>query len=122
MTTHLITTEQQGSVFVIRLSSPENRNSLTTELRQQLGDAVELAERDRAVRAVFLTAEGPTFCSGGDFKMLQTAVRPVARAPALPQPEPLAGAADHAGQAGRGGRARPLRWAAAWGWRSPATW
>ena len=59
-------------MLVIRLSSPENRNSLTTALREQLGDAVEVAERDRSVRSVFFTADGPTFCSGGDFKMLQT--------------------------------------------------
>jgi 2-(1,2-epoxy-1,2-dihydrophenyl)acetyl-CoA isomerase len=72
----LVTTATEGSVLVIRLSSPENRNSLTTELRQQLGDAVEVAERDRAVRAVFLTGEGPTFCSGGDLRMLQNECDP----------------------------------------------
>lgn len=72
MSDRLVTTQMQGAVLVIRLASPENRNSLTTELRRQLGEAVELAESDRAVRAVFLTADGPTFCSGGDFKMLQT--------------------------------------------------
>jgi 2-(1,2-epoxy-1,2-dihydrophenyl)acetyl-CoA isomerase len=72
MTNQLVSTAMEGSVLVIRLCSAENRNSLTTELRQQLGDAIELAERDRGVRAVFLTGEGPTFCSGGDLKMLQT--------------------------------------------------
>jgi 2-(1,2-epoxy-1,2-dihydrophenyl)acetyl-CoA isomerase len=72
MATQLVTTTQDGPVLVIRLSSPENRNSLTTALRQQLGDAVEVAERDRSVRSVFFTADGPTFCAGGDFKMLQT--------------------------------------------------
>lgn len=76
MSKPVVTTAKQGAVLVIRLSSPENRNSMTMELRQQLGDAVELAERDRAVRTVFLTAEGPTFCSGGDFKMLQTSSDP----------------------------------------------
>lgn len=76
MTKQVVRTVREGSVLVIRLCSPENRNSMTMELREQLGDAVESAERDRAVRAVFLTAEGPTFCSGGDFKMLQTACDP----------------------------------------------
>jgi len=70
--TQLVNTTMDGAVMVVRLSSPENRNSLTTELRKQLGDAVEAAERDPAVRSVFLTAEGPTFCSGGDFRMLQS--------------------------------------------------
>jgi len=76
MAKQLVSTTKEGSVLVMRLCSPENRNSLTTELREQLGDAVEVAERDRAVRAVFLTAEGPAFCSGGDLKLLQTACDP----------------------------------------------
>jgi len=76
MTKEVVKSVREGSVLVIRLCSPANRNSMTTEMREQLGEAVEIAERDRAVRAVFLTAEGPTFCSGGDFKMLQTACDP----------------------------------------------
>ena len=67
MTKQVVSTAKEGSVLVIRLCSPENRNSLTTELREQLGDAVESAERDRAVRSVFLT---------GDLRMLQTACDP----------------------------------------------
>jgi len=58
-------------VMVVRLDSPENRNSMTAELRQQLGDAVEAIEMNRSIRAVYLTGEGPTFCAGGDFKMLK---------------------------------------------------
>ena len=76
MTKQVVSTAKEGSVLVIRLCSPENRNSMTMEMREQLGEAVEIAERDRAVRAVFFTAEGPTFCSGGDFKMLQKACDP----------------------------------------------
>ncbi len=76
MQKQLVTTSQQGAVLTVRLTSPENRNSLTTELREQLADAVEHAERERSVRAVFLTAEGPTFCSGGDLKLLKTACDP----------------------------------------------
>src|SRR5258706_14205827 len=72
MTRQLVSTAMEGSVLVIRLCSPENRNSLTMELREQLGNAVELAERDRAVRSVFLTGDGPTFCSGGDLKMFKS--------------------------------------------------
>ena len=76
MQKQLVTTSQQGAVLTLRLTSPENRNSLTTQLREQLADAVENAERDRSVRAVFLTADGPTFCSGGDLKLLKTACDP----------------------------------------------
>lgn len=76
MLKQLVRTSRHGPVLEIRLCSPENRNSLTTELREQLGEAIEHAERERAVRSVFLTAEGPTFCSGGDMKLLRTASDP----------------------------------------------
>lgn len=76
MSNSLVTTERDGRVMIIRLSSPENRNSLTMELRRQLGAAVEEAERDRTVRSVFLTGDGPSFCSGGDLQSLQTACDP----------------------------------------------
>jgi 2-(1,2-epoxy-1,2-dihydrophenyl)acetyl-CoA isomerase len=71
MSKQVVKAVREGSVLAIRLCSPENRNALSMELRQQLGDIIEEAERDRAIRAVFLTGEGPTFCSGGDFKTLQ---------------------------------------------------
>jgi 2-(1,2-epoxy-1,2-dihydrophenyl)acetyl-CoA isomerase len=76
VTKKLVETQNHGAVLTIRLCSPENRNSLTDELREQLIDAIELAQRDRAVRSVFLTAEGPTFCSGGDLKVLQKGCDP----------------------------------------------
>ncbi|PLC53973.1 enoyl-CoA hydratase [Pollutimonas nitritireducens] len=66
----LVKLSRHGSVLTIRLSSPDTRNAISIELREQLGRAIEIAERDTTVRAVFLTADGPTFCSGGDLKML----------------------------------------------------
>jgi 2-(1,2-epoxy-1,2-dihydrophenyl)acetyl-CoA isomerase len=72
----LVKTAREGPVLVVRLASPETRNSLTMDLRRQLGAAVEQAELDASVRSVYLTGEGPTFCSGGDFRMLQTACDP----------------------------------------------
>lgn len=74
--TQVVKTEREGSVLVIRLASPENRNSLTMELRRQLGEAIQMAEDDSSVRAVYFTGEGKSFCAGGDFKMLQTQCDP----------------------------------------------
>ncbi|MCX7141830.1 MAG: enoyl-CoA hydratase/isomerase family protein [Proteobacteria bacterium] len=76
MTEKRVTVIRDESVLVIRLSNPESRNSLTTELRDDLGAAIALAESERAVRAVFLTGDGPTFCSGGDLNMLKDACEP----------------------------------------------
>lgn len=76
MTNNLVNTQREGPVIIIRLSSPESRNSLTMELREQLGAAVDEAGRDRSIRSVFLTGDGPTFCSGGDLHHLQNACDP----------------------------------------------
>lgn len=76
MTTELVKTQMDGDVLVVRLSAPKTRNSLTNELRAALGAVIEDAEARRAVRALYLTGEGPSFCSGGDLRMLQTACDP----------------------------------------------
>lgn len=72
----IVKTERLGAVLSIRLANPATRNSLTDELRDQLGDAVAQASTDRGVRVVLLSAEGPTFCSGGDLGMLKDACDP----------------------------------------------
>lgn len=76
MTASLVTTEQRGGVLIVKLNSPDTRNSLTVEIRQQLGRIVTDAEQDRAVRSIYLCGEGASFCSGGDLRMLQTAKTP----------------------------------------------
>ncbi|MEB2317444.1 MAG: enoyl-CoA hydratase/isomerase family protein [Pseudomonadota bacterium] len=72
MSRALVKTDQDGGVLIVTLNSPENRNSLTMEMREELGQIVDAAGRDRSVRSVLLTGEGSAFCSGGDFRMLQT--------------------------------------------------
>jgi 2-(1,2-epoxy-1,2-dihydrophenyl)acetyl-CoA isomerase len=76
MTQELVQTERDGAVLIIRLSNPKSRNSLTMEMREALGAAVDLAAGDPGIRSVFLTGEGPTFCSGGDLHHLKTACDP----------------------------------------------
>ena len=76
MSKELVKTQREGPVFVIRLNSPESRNALNMEMRAQIGDAVATVDADPTIRAVVLTGEGPTFCSGGDFKTLQAACDP----------------------------------------------
>ena len=60
MTKQVVSSAKEGSVLVIRLCSLENRNSMTMEMREQLGEAVEIAESDRAVRV------GVSDCRGAD--------------------------------------------------------
>ena len=57
-------------IATITLNRPEARNALSTEMREQLDEALNDA-RDRAgddVKAVLITGAGGAFCAGGDVK------------------------------------------------------
>lgn len=69
-------TERQGSVLVIRLANEAARNSLSREMRFSLRDVTRSIEDDHTIRSVFLTSKGPTFCAGGDLRMLTQASEP----------------------------------------------
>ena len=71
----LVRIEQKGAVMIIRMVDTETRNSLTNEFREHLGAAVAEAQSE-AVRSVYLTGTGPTFCSGGNLKSLQAESAP----------------------------------------------
>ena len=57
-----------GGVATLTLDRPENRNALSVELVDALGDALEAAMADDSVRVVVLTNTGNTFCAGADLK------------------------------------------------------
>ena len=56
--------EDDGHVRRLVLSRPGEYNTITPGLRDELGDALDAAERDDGVRVVLLCAEGPAFCAG----------------------------------------------------------
>ena len=62
-----------GGIATITLSQPDNKNALSTELVDAVGDHLMSAEADEAVRCVVLTNEGNTFCAGADLKGRATA-------------------------------------------------
>ncbi len=67
---------RDGGVLVIRFANEKSRNSMTTEFREQLRDAVLLATSDASVRAVYITGKGAAFCAGGDLRMLKDGCDP----------------------------------------------
>jgi 2-(1,2-epoxy-1,2-dihydrophenyl)acetyl-CoA isomerase len=69
-------TERDGAVLIIRLANEASRNTLSREMRFSLRDVVREVQDDRSIRAVYLTAKGPSFCAGGDFNMLTKASAP----------------------------------------------
>jgi enoyl-CoA hydratase len=58
--------EDDGAVRNVVLCRPERRNAITPALRDQLGDALDAADADDAVKVVLLRADGPDFCVGFD--------------------------------------------------------
>jgi enoyl-CoA hydratase len=56
--------ETDGGVRRLVLCRPAQFNTITPDLRDQLDDALERADRDRDVKVVLLAAEGKAFCAG----------------------------------------------------------
>jgi enoyl-CoA hydratase/carnithine racemase len=52
--------------LVVTLDRPEVRNALSSQLRDELLAAVEVALADGSIRSVELRGAGPAFCAGGD--------------------------------------------------------
>lgn len=53
-----------GAVRRLTLCRPDAYNTITPQLRDELGAALDEAQRDRDVRVILLDAEGPAFCAG----------------------------------------------------------
>ena len=67
--------------LVIVLNVPERRNAFSAGVREELLDAVLLAEADQTIEAVRLSGAGPAFCSGGDLD--EFGPRPISSRPAV---------------------------------------
>lgn len=61
-----VTRTVDRGVATITLNRPDNRNALSTELVDALGDQLHAALDDDRVRALVLTNAGTTFCAGAD--------------------------------------------------------
>lgn len=57
-----------AGIATITLTREDNKNALSVELLNSLGDNLQAAFADSTVRAVVLTNEGNTFCAGADLK------------------------------------------------------
>jgi enoyl-CoA hydratase/carnithine racemase len=62
--TSAIRTEDHGHVRELVLCRADEYNTITPDLRDQLGAALDEVDRDREVRVVLVRAEGPAFCAG----------------------------------------------------------
>ncbi len=66
---HLIY-EKEGKIAWITLNRPEKLNALNRVLWHELGEALDLAEKDEDVYAIAVTGAGRAFCAGDDIAEL----------------------------------------------------
>lgn len=59
-----VRTETDAGVRSVVLCRPEEYNTITPELRDELAAAIDDADADRDVRVILLRADGPAFCAG----------------------------------------------------------
>ncbi|MGW6701578.1 enoyl-CoA hydratase/isomerase family protein [Nocardia sp. NPDC055049] len=74
----LVRLDRDVDLLSVTLDHPERRNALSAPLREQLLEALRLAELDDSIERVLLRGAGPVFCSGGDLDEFGTAVDVVA--------------------------------------------
>ena len=72
--------EVSEGVATITLNRPDNKNALSVEMVNSIGDHLAEAQLDPEVRAILFTNSGNTFCAGADLKASQPGVtQPEAR-------------------------------------------
>lgn len=71
--TPTITLTINGPVATIALNRPEVHNALNQELMADIAAALHQLAQDDNIRVAVLAAVGPTFCAGGDLKMMREA-------------------------------------------------
>ena len=60
--------ERNGGGLSIVLNSPDNRNALSTSMREGLSEAFQLVAMDDSIKRVVVSGVGPCFSSGGDLR------------------------------------------------------
>ena len=66
MASEHITTELSDGILTVTLNRPEKMNAYTTQMGQEIGAALDRADRDDEVRVVIFTGSGRGFCAGAD--------------------------------------------------------
>jgi enoyl-CoA hydratase/carnithine racemase len=64
----LVKRGDSDGIALLVLNRPQTRNTLSEAMLAALSDAFDAIARDKRVRAVVLSANGPAFCAGHDLK------------------------------------------------------
>ncbi|MCU1232254.1 MAG: short chain enoyl-CoA hydratase [Candidatus Solibacter sp.] len=72
--TDLLHSVREGRVLRLTLNRPDKRNALDAALCAALTDALEAADRDPAIGAILLAANGNVFCAGMDLAEIESGI------------------------------------------------
>ena len=61
---HTVRTETEAGVCSIILCRPDQYNTITPTLRDELAAAIDAADADQEGHVILLRADGPAFCAG----------------------------------------------------------
>jgi 2-(1,2-epoxy-1,2-dihydrophenyl)acetyl-CoA isomerase len=61
-----IITGKESAVYSIKLNRPDKFNSFNREMALQMQKALDEAQADKSIRAVYITGNGKAFCAGQD--------------------------------------------------------
>src|SRR5262249_6288805 len=61
-------TALDDAIWRLRLNRPDQRNALSTQLRDDISDALDALAGDESIRVVVITGTGPVFSAGFDLK------------------------------------------------------
>lgn len=64
--------KQDQDILSVRLNRPDKHNAFNPEMIKELTNIFQTAERDLNLRAVHLSGEGKSFCSGGDLEWMKS--------------------------------------------------
>ncbi len=65
-----VTVEIENQVAIVRLNRPDKHNGMDIRMIEALIATAKQLKRNRDIRAVILTGEGPSFCAGIDTKSM----------------------------------------------------
>jgi len=71
----LVLTEIRDGVALLTLNNPNERNTMTSPMVDEIVAAVDAFEADESVGAIVITGAGTAFCAGADLGNLQVATR-----------------------------------------------
>ncbi len=65
-------TEDERGIATLKLYQPEIHNAMSGKMIDELTDAATRISESREIRLVVLTAEGKSFCAGGDLRWMRS--------------------------------------------------